>query len=79
MEIHYNYAASSAYTNSQRAKIGSELFLIGVSGYRGDVASRQVVLNQSGTITFKVAYAGSSTTANSYIIPIAIYGVKGVT
>jgi len=78
IEIHYNYSSTSAYTSAQRAKVGTELFLISISGYRGEVATRQVVLNENGYLSFKAAYHGSSTVANSYIIPVAIYGIKGV-
>lgn len=79
VEIHYTYNASSSFFYSQRGPVNTELMLIGVSGYKGEVASRQVEVLQDGMITIKAAYHGSSTVANSYIIPVAIYGIKGVT
>lgn len=79
IEIYYRYKTDREIYYSARAPLTGSMMMIAISGYYGEVSSREVeTSNLTGIIDFKDAYKGSSTKANSYIIPIAVFGIKGI-
>lgn len=81
VEVQYNFSSSTQYTMSQRCAIPhgvGGVYLNGVSGASSKICSRKLDISRDGAFKFSDASAGGST-ANTYIIPLAVYGIKGVT
>lgn len=79
LDFHYKLATDNEVCASMRVRIGFQYMLSFGSGYYNRVTSRQVTIEANGAITFATAYAGSKTATAASIIPIVIYGIKGVT
>lgn len=85
LEIEYKSSTGSAYSNIIKTNVGRGGFMFSFAGQNesGNLTLNYRSFTSSKTnVEFNVAYSknvtGATQTTATYIIPVAIYGVKGV-
>ena len=72
-------ATGDVYVNSTIFLHGHGVFIIHGSGYSNKVYTRDAAWHSGGGLEWHSAYAASSTAVTNVMIPLYIYGIKGMT